>query len=178
MYSSDDLTVNNSIGNALYHATIQLAVPTVSSTGSMTTKLRSNSTSNESCEIRKTDFSLSSLSISFPKHHSHLNKRKLVRDTTPQLISHKSIAHFEPMMITSSPTTTKYYRYRQTTSCSPRKHNKSIFLKTAPKWRAFTKVVVSLLRFTRTKKDRYEWIQLVGHPGNLRFLFFLFYYSS
>jgi len=42
------------------------------------------------------------------------------------------------------------------------------FFKTTPRWRAFSKVVTSLLTFTRTKKGRYEWIQLVGHPGTFK----------
>jgi hypothetical protein len=37
-----------------------------------------------------------------------------------------------------------------------------------PSWKVFTKVVTSLLTFTRTKKGRYEWIQLVGHPGTFK----------
>jgi hypothetical protein len=208
MRSSDDLNANNTIGNAIYRATVHLTVPTVTATGSMSMKLRSQSASNDSLEIRQTGFNLASLSISFPKH-SHLNKRKVVRDSTPQLISHKSISNLEPMMVSSSTSTIKYHQHRRATSCSPRKHNKSIkntlygiwqglnhneipspiphtyertrkvklqsifslsiphilLFKTAPKWRAFTKVVVTLLAFTRTKKDRYEWIQLVGHPG-------------
>jgi hypothetical protein len=200
MCSSVDLSINNSIGNALYHATVQLTVPTVTTTSSITTKFRSNSASNESPEISKTGFSLSSLSISFPKH-SHLNKRKIVRDTTPQPVIHKSQSHsndFESTMISSSPTkdylsSTKYYKHSRSTSCSSRKHNKSIKTtlfgiwqglnnneiqspinpkrhsgerRRKIKWRVFSKVVVSLLTFTRTKKGRYEWIQLVGHPGN------------
>lgn len=36
-----------------------------------------------------------------------------------------------------------------------------------PRWRAFSKVVTSLLMFTRTRKERYEWIQLVGHAGRV-----------
>ena len=38
-------------------------------------------------------------------------------------------------------------------------------LKNSPRWKAFSNVVTSLLTFTRTRKGRYEWIQLVGHPG-------------
>ena len=38
-------------------------------------------------------------------------------------------------------------------------------LKKTPSWKAFATVVTSLLTFTRTKKERYQWIQLVGHPG-------------
>ncbi|CAF1245113.1 unnamed protein product [Adineta ricciae] len=38
----------------------------------------------------------------------------------------------------------------------------------SPRWKAFSKVVTSLLTFTRTKKGRYEWIQLVGHPGTFK----------
>ncbi|CAF1130632.1 unnamed protein product [Adineta steineri] len=37
-----------------------------------------------------------------------------------------------------------------------------------PRWKAFSKVVTSVLTFTRTKKGRYEWIQLVGHPGTFK----------
>ncbi|UJR10674.1 hypothetical protein I4U23_014868 [Adineta vaga] len=40
--------------------------------------------------------------------------------------------------------------------------------KTSPRWKACSKVVTSLLTFTRTKKLRYEWIQLVGHPGTFK----------
>ncbi|CAF0879944.1 unnamed protein product [Rotaria sp. Silwood1] len=37
-----------------------------------------------------------------------------------------------------------------------------------PNWKAFSKVVTSLLTFTRTKQGQYEWIQLVGHPGTFK----------
>ncbi|CAF2382501.1 unnamed protein product [Rotaria sp. Silwood2] len=37
-----------------------------------------------------------------------------------------------------------------------------------PSWKAFSKVVTSLLTFTRTKQGQYEWIQLVGHPGTFK----------
>ncbi|CAF0945717.1 unnamed protein product [Adineta ricciae] len=40
--------------------------------------------------------------------------------------------------------------------------------RTAPQWKACAKVVTSLLTFTRTKKERYEWMQLVGHPGTFK----------
>jgi hypothetical protein len=46
-------------------------------------------------------------------------------------------------------------------------------IQNAPSWKAFSKVVTSLLKFTRTKKGQYEWIQLVGHPGNISlFIYF------
>lgn len=44
----------------------------------------------------------------------------------------------------------------------------NFFFKTIPRWRTLSKVVASLLTFTRTKKERYEWIQLVGHPGTFK----------
>ncbi|CAF1092952.1 unnamed protein product [Adineta steineri] len=40
--------------------------------------------------------------------------------------------------------------------------------KNTPNWKACSKVVTSLLTFTRTKKEKYEWIQLVGHPGTFK----------
>lgn len=55
---------------------------------------------------------------------------------------------------TSSPMDPKFFDERQRTS--------------TPSWKAFTKVVTSLLTFTRTDKERYQWIQLVGHPGTFR----------
>jgi hypothetical protein len=48
------------------------------------------------------------------------------------------------------------------------------FLKSTPSWKAVSKVVTSLLTFTRSKKGKYEWIQLVGHPGNISFFSFYF----
>ncbi|CAF0759455.1 unnamed protein product [Didymodactylos carnosus] len=50
----------------------------------------------------------------------------------------------------TSPIDSKYYEDKARTN--------------TPNWKAFTKVVTSLLHFTR-KKERYEWIQLVGHAG-------------
>lgn len=55
---------------------------------------------------------------------------------------------------TSSPMDPKFFEERTRSS--------------TPSWRAFTKVVTSLLTFTRTYKERYQWIQLVGHPGTFR----------
>ena len=110
MRSSDDLNANNTIGNAIYRATVHLTVPTVTATGSMSMKLRSQSASNDSLEIRQTGFNLASLSISFPKH-SHLNKRKIVRDAIPQLsyLINPNLIQiiFESTMITSFITTTE-----------------------------------------------------------------------
>ncbi|CAF0751750.1 unnamed protein product [Rotaria sordida] len=54
----------------------------------------------------------------------------------------------------SSPMDTKYFDERVRIS--------------TPNWKAFSKVVTSLLTFTRTKQGQYEWIQLVGHPGTFK----------
>ncbi|CAF0792447.1 unnamed protein product [Didymodactylos carnosus] len=53
----------------------------------------------------------------------------------------------------SSPIDNKYYEDKARTH--------------TPNWKAFTKVVTSLLHFTR-KTERYEWIQLVGHAGTFK----------
>jgi len=136
MHPSDDNST--SIGNALFHAAVQLSVPMVTSTGSISTKLRSYSSDEESPSTRKIRYHFSSLSISFPKH-SHLNKRKIVRDSPTQLLSkqsitHKTSNHFESKMattITSTPTkdylsVKRYYQYSRSSSCSSTKHNRSI----------------------------------------------------
>ena len=138
MGSSDNK--NTSIGNVLFHAAMQLSVPTVTSTGSMSTRLRSHSVGEEPPSIRKARYNLSSLSISLSKH-SHLNKRKSGRDAPTQSSSVESITHktsshssnFEPKMTTTITSTSKdylspkrYYKYSRSTSCSSPKHNKSI----------------------------------------------------
>jgi hypothetical protein len=136
MHSSDNNST--SIGNALFHATVQLTVPTVTSTGLIETKLRSYSASEESLSIRKTRYNLSSLSISFPKH-SHLNKRKIGRDVTSQSspvqsVTHKTShhsKHFKTKMTITSPSkdylpATRCHQYSRSASCSSTKPNKSI----------------------------------------------------
>jgi hypothetical protein len=132
MRSSDNNST--SIGDVLFHAAVQLSVPTVTSTGSISTKLRSYSFEEHPFGLKKTRYSLSSLSISFPKH-SHLNKRKIERDTLTQSFTHKPSNHFEPKMTTTTTITSpskdylspqRYYQYSRSTSCSTTKHNKSI----------------------------------------------------
>jgi hypothetical protein len=130
MRSSDNNST--SIGDVLFHAAVQLSVPTVTSTGSISTKLRSYSFGEHPPTLRKTRYSLSSLSISFSKH-SHSNKRKIGRDVPMELVTHKASNHFEPKMTTTITSTPKdylspnrYYQYSRSTSCSSTKHNKSI----------------------------------------------------
>jgi len=130
---SSDNNNSTSIGDVLFHAAVQLSVPTVTSTGSISTKLRSYSFEEHPSGLKKTRYSLSSLSISFPKH-SHLNKRKIGRDTLTQSFTHKPSNYFEPKMTTTTITSPpkdylspqRYSKYSRSTSCSTTKHNKSI----------------------------------------------------
>jgi hypothetical protein len=89
MYSSDHNSTN-SIRNALFEAAVQLSVPTVTSTASVATKIRTSSTSEDlilSSRSRspsaKSRYSLSSNST-HPSRHSDLIKPKVLRDVATQ----------------------------------------------------------------------------------------------
>ena len=82
MYSSNSDSI--SIGDVLFHTAVQLSVPTVTSTASMATKLRSYSETKQPTRTRKNTYNFSTLSISF------MNKRKTGRDPVTQPITHKT----------------------------------------------------------------------------------------
>ncbi|CAF4667504.1 unnamed protein product [Rotaria sp. Silwood1] len=206
------------IGTAFIDAGIQLSVPTVTSTVSIATKVRSYSVIQESPSTRKIRYGLSSLSISFQKR-SHLNKRKLVRDvatqsSSEQIVTHKSLnspSHLEnsnqtnmTTAITSSSqeylSSRRYYQYPISSSCSSTKHNKTIKNTLLGIWqglntdelqlpsssrtdlkyfedrvkqnnrscKAVSNVFTTLLTPTRAKKERHQWVQLVGHNGTFK----------
>jgi hypothetical protein len=151
MYSSDNN--NNSIRNALFDAAVQLSVPTVTSTASVATKLRANSTTEESILSARSRspsrYSLSTGSTYFSRH-SDLIKPKFLRDvatqSSPIPITNDNIQrrpnHLKltldnnnnPTMISSISETSKEYlsvpkhhHYHQTSpSSSPTRHGKSI----------------------------------------------------
>lgn len=75
---------SNSIGNALFDVTMQLTVPTVTSTASLTTRSRACTTVEDPSEstyspLRKSRYTLSSMVISFPKR-STTNSFNLIHD--------------------------------------------------------------------------------------------------
>jgi hypothetical protein len=150
MYSSDNN--NNSIRNALFDAAVQLSVPTVTSTASVATKLRANSTTEESILSARSRspsrYSLSSGSTYFSRH-SDLIKPKFLRDvatqSSPIPITDDNIQrrpnHLKLTLdnnnnptITSSISETskeylsvpKHHRYQRSPSPSPTRHGKSI----------------------------------------------------
>lgn len=137
MYSSD-ATNPASIENVLFHATVQVSTPAVTSTASIATKLRSNSINKESPSTRKIRCSLSALSISPPKpKRPSLNKRKVVRDIVTQTITHSTQNlpdnNNKPVMPTARTSlsteylsTPRYYQYTRSTSCYSIKYKKSI----------------------------------------------------
>jgi len=91
MYSSDNNN-NNSIRNVLFDAAVQLSVPTVTSTASAATKMRTHSITEEtmlSSRSRsrspspKSRYSLSS-GLTYYSRHSDLIKPKVLRDVATQ----------------------------------------------------------------------------------------------
>jgi len=89
MYSSDNNN-NNSIRNVLFDAAVQLSVPTVSSTASAATKMRTHSITEESIlssrsrsPSTKSRYSLSSGSTHYSRR-SDLIKPKVLRDVATQ----------------------------------------------------------------------------------------------
>lgn len=92
MYSSDSNknSNSNSIRNALFDAAVQLSVPTVTSTASIATKLRANSTTEETIlafrsrsPSPRTRYSLSSTSTHFSRR-SDVIPAKILRDVATQ----------------------------------------------------------------------------------------------
>src|SRR5690348_6249568 len=104
MHESENNDNSTSIENDLFHTSVQSTVSTDS--------IDTNSVTEQS----------SSISISFPKH-SHLNKQKIVSDTTPQSITHSTSYHSEQKMAT--PITSSASTVSRSKSCSSTKHNKS-----------------------------------------------------
>lgn len=98
--------------------------------------------------------------LSVPKHHQYPHSPstsptrhgKSLKSTLLGLW--QGLNNDEVRSTASSPIDPKYFEERVRIS--------------TPSWKIFTKVVTSLLTFTRTKKGRYEWIQLVGHPGTFK----------
>jgi hypothetical protein len=154
MYSSDNNN-NNSIRNVLFDAAVQLSVPTVTSTASAATKMRTHSTTEDiilSSRSRspsaKPRYSLSS-GLSHYSRRSDLMIPKVLRDvatqsspvlTTDDKVQHRS-NHLELTLdnnnnptITSSISETskeylsvpKHHRYQRSPSPSPTRHGKSI----------------------------------------------------
>ena len=129
MYSSNTDTPTPD-ENVTFHTTLQLNVPTGTSTASIATKLRTNSITKESSPTRKIRCSLSALSISYLRR-TGLNKRKNVRDPITQTSSYTIENHSDNNNQQIMPSNEylsipRHCYYSRSKSCSSVKYNKRI----------------------------------------------------